>query len=258
MYALCARLDYILKFGGNLLKYLLDASVIASSLEDFKRRYISNPDCILILSDLTLMELEARKKDRWCVVESKKFVSYLIDFFVRDTSSTEICRIESECPTKHIDQDIVKWAKEHNVSILTCDKGMALWCRFYNVNCELLEVHSVATLPFVHENNGSLCLNLRQVPIGCSTFIYSPEKNKIMSSLGSDIMFMTTGNVLLVAQPDQKLCRIDTYIVNADLSISLVGRNLYSSEEDIDTDAHPFHFNLYDKWKKHASKFNLI
>ncbi len=179
--------------------------------------------------------------------------------FVRDTSSTEICLIEDDLnyKDKHIDENLVQYAKSQEMSILTCDKGMALWCSFYNLECELLEIRSVATLPFVHESNGSLYLNLKQIPIGCSTFVYSPEKNKIMSSLGNDYMFITPGNVLLVAQPEQKNCCIQTYFINKDLSISLVGKNLYSSEDDIDVDNNPFHTNLYDKWKKHVVKHNI-
>lgn len=237
-------------------KYLLDASIIASSLEDFKRRFLVQ-DTVLVLSDLTFKELEDRKKDKGCVVESKKFVSFIIDLFVRDTNSTEICLIEDDVSinkNRHIDENLVQYAKQSDMSILTCDKGMALWCRFYNVDCELLEVRSITTLPFIHETNGSLCLNLRKVPIGCSTFVYSPEKNKIMSSLGSDIMFIVPGNVLLVAQSEQGLCKIDTYFISKDLTLNLIGKNLYSSEDDIDTDNNPFHINLFDKWKKHMAK----
>lgn len=238
-------------------KYLLDASIIASSLEDFKRRFVSS-DCTLILSDLTFRELEARKTDRTCEFTSVSFARFLIDLFVRDTSSTEICLIEDEILSKHIDENLVKYAKSQEISVLTCDKGMALWCRFYNVNCELLEIRSVTTLPFIHlSNSGSLCLNLRQVPIGCSTFVYSPTKNKILSCLGNDIMFINPGNILLVAQPEQKMCKIDTYFANKDSSLSLIGKNLYSSEDDIDVDTNPFHINLYDKWKKHISKHNI-
>lgn len=212
------------------------------------------------MSDLSFRELEARKKYKACEYASVSFARFLIDLFVRDTSSTEICLIEDELYTnsKHIDEELVKYAKSQGISILTSDKGMALWCRFYNVECELLEVRSITTLPFVHQSDsGSLTLNLRQVPIGYSTLIYSPEKNKIMSSLGSDILFLIPGNILLVAQPEQKLCCIQTYFVNKDLSLSLIGKNLYSSEEDIDTDINPFHINLYDKWTKHIAKQNI-
>lgn len=261
MYAHRARLDKKLNINGGIIimgeKYLIDASIIASSLEDFKRRFVET-DCTLVLSDLTFRELEPRKKDKKCEFNSVSFVRFLIDLFVKDTFSTEICFIEDEdCKSKHIDEDLVLYAKSQNMSILTCDKGMALWCRFYNVKCELLNIRSVTTLPFIHESNGSLHLNLKQVPIGCSTFVYSPEKNKIMSSLGSDIMFLIPGNILLVAQAEQQMCCIETYFVNKDLSISLVGKNLYSSEEDIDTDTNPFHINLYDKWNKHIAKHNV-
>lgn len=238
-------------------KYLLDTYIIASSFEDFKRRFVET-DCTLVLSDLTFRELESRKKDKKCEFVSVTFARFLIDLFVRDTSSTEVCLIECESNTKHIDEELVKYAVANNMCILTSDKGMALWCRFYNVDYELLEVRSTTTLPFIHENNGTLHLNLKQVPFGCSTFVYSPEKNKIMSSFGNDIMFINPGNVLLVAQPEQKMCRIDTYFTTKDLTLSLIGKNLYSSEDDIDIDNNPFHINLYEKWKKHISKHSNI
>ena len=234
-------------------KYLLDTSIIGSSLEDFKRRFVDT-DCTLVLADLTFRELESRKKDKRCEYDSISFARFLIDLFVRDTSSTEVCLIEDESINKHIDEELVKYAGINNMSILTSDKGMALWCRFYSVECELLEIRSTASFPFIRENNGALQLNLKQVPIGFSTFVYSPEKNKILSSLGSDIMLIAPGNVLLVAQADQKMCRIETFFINTNLSLNLVGKNLYSSEDDIDTDSNPFHYNLYDKWKKHMAK----
>ena len=236
-------------------KYLLDTSIIGSSLDDFKRRFVET-ECTLVLSDLTFRELEPRKKDKRCEYDSVSFARFLIDLFVRDTTSTEVCLIEYESNDKHIDEELVKYAGINNMSILTSDKGMALWCRFYNVDYELLEVRSVTGLPFIHENNGALKLNLKKVPIGFSTFVYSPEKNKIFSASGKDIMFINPGNILLVAQPhgEEKICKVDTYLITKDLTLSLIGKNLYSSEDDIDVDNNPFHINLYDKWKKHMAK----
>ena len=237
------------------IKYLIDTSIIASSLEDFKKRFVET-DCTLVLSDLTFRELEPRKKDKKCDYDSVSFARFLIDLFVKDTTSTEVCLIEHESDSKHIDEALVKYAGANDMCILTSDKGMALWCRFYNVGCELLKVRSAHSLPFVHETNGNLHLNLKQVPIGYSTFIYSPEKNVIFSALGKDIMFINPGNILLVAQPygEEKNCKIDTYLITKDLTLNLIGKNIYSSEEDIDVDNSPFHINLYDKWKKHMSK----
>ena len=141
-------------------KYLIDASVIASSLEDFKRRFQTN-DSILVLTNLTFVELEARKKDDSCNSGTMKFVNHLIDFFVRNTTKTELVFMDDKIiKTKHIDKYLVAYAQEHNMSVLTCDKGMALWCRFYNVDFELLEVKNIAAFSFVKELNNSLYLNL--------------------------------------------------------------------------------------------------
>ena len=238
-------------------KYLLDTSIIASSVEDFKKRFVET-DCILILSDLTFRELESRKKDKKCEYDSRSFVRFLIDLFIRDTTSTEVCLIEYESNDKHIDEELVKYALNNDMAILTCDKGMALWCRFYNVECQFLERRSVTALAFIHEHNGALQLNLKKVPIGCSTFVYSPEKNKILAPSGKDIMFINPGNILLVAQPEQKMCKIDTYVITNDLTLSLIETNVYSSEDDIDVDNSPFHINLYDKWKNHMAKHTNI
>lgn len=237
-------------------KYLIDASIIASSLEDFKRRFVS-PDCTLILSDLSFRELEARKKDRNCEFESKGFVRYLIDLFVRDTSSTEICLIEEELYTKHIDEKLVQYAKSNNISILTCDKGMALWCRFYNVNYILLETRSIANLPFVFEKNGSTFINIfdGSIPKNSSVYVYSPIQNSIISPLDNGIIFLNPGHILLVAHPENSACGIDTYYIDSDKKLALIGKDIYSSESDIETDEKPFHKNLFLKWTKYMSKF---
>lgn len=58
----------------NNKKYLIDASIIASSLEDFKRRFIS-AESTLVLCDLTLKELEDRKKKTAVVLPTQKNLS---------------------------------------------------------------------------------------------------------------------------------------------------------------------------------------
>lgn len=238
-------------------KYLIDASVIASSLEDFKRRFISQ-DNTLVLSDLTFRELEARKKDKGCSEESKKFVRFLIDFFVRDISSSETCYIESETSSKHIDEELVKYAKSNNMSLLTCDKGMALWCRFYGVECTLLESRSITKLPFVIERNNAVYLNLYDgsIPRAHSVYVYSPARNATIPPVDRDLgtIFLNPGYIILVAHPENRVCSIDTYFVNRDRATVLVAKDLYSSEEDIDTDDKPFHKELFRKWKNYVSK----
>jgi len=239
-----------------MTKYLIDASIIASSLEDFKRRFTSSPNCTLILSDLTYKELEARKVDRDCVADTKKFTRFLIDLFVRDVSSTEVCIIENFCIGNHIDEILVGYARDNNMSILTCDKGMALWCRFYNVPCELLETRSTIQLPFVIENNNSLYLNIynNSVPKGYSVFVYQPDKNKIMSPLENGMIFLNPGYILLVAHPENAICGIDTYYVSKEKTLCLISKDIYASEEDIDVDHNPFHLELYQKWISHMKK----
>lgn len=239
----------------QMTKYLIDASIIASSMEDFKRRFCSS-ESILILSDLTFKELEDRIIDRNCMTESRKFVRFLIDLFVRDTTSTEVCVIDSEISSKHIDQELVKYAKDNSLCILTCDKGMALWCRFYNVECKLLEVRSTAKLSFVHENNESVHINLRHVPGGSSTFVYSPEKNKIISATSNDIIFLNPGYIVLVAHhsTENDACNMDTYYVDKELDLNLICKDIYFSEDDIDVEGNPFHLPLYQKWLKHSIK----
>lgn len=233
-----------------MTKYLIDASIIASSLEDFKRRFVSSLTSSLILSDLTYRELELRKVDSGCQPESKQFTRFLIDLFVRDTATTEVCKIENTGTTKHIDENLVKYAKTNDYSILTCDKGMALWCRFYQVDYELLENRSTVDLPFVFENNGSRYMNLfdKSIPRGYRIFVYSPTTNRIVSTLENGVIFLNPGNILLVAHPEKEICGIDTYYVNAEKALNLIAKDFYASEEDIDIEHKPFHFELYQRW----------
>lgn len=240
-------------------KYLIDASVIASSMEEFKRRFL-NPDSTLIMTDLTFGELEARKRDYNCSIDSKKFVRFLIDLFVKDLNSTEVVIIESEdFENKHIDAKLVEFAKENNLSVLTCDKGMALWCRFYDVDCSLLDVRTIATLPFVIEGSESLYLNLfdGSIPQNSSVFVYSPKINKILAPLDDGTVFLNPENIILVAHPkENSICSIDTYCVNSDMTLSLICKNVYSSKEDIYMSDKPFHKALFTKWSSHMKKIN--
>lgn len=242
-------------------KYLIDASVIASSMEDFKRRFL-NSDVILLMTDLTFKELEARKKDYNCSLDSKKFVRFLIDLFVKNLNSTEVIIIEDSGDSDnkhHIDERLVEFSKENNLSVLTCDKGMALWCRFYNVDCSLLDVRTIATLPFVIEGSESLYLNLfnRSIPINSSVFVYSPKINKILAPLEDGTVFLNPENIILVAHSkDNSLCEIDSYCVNSDMTLSLIGKSIYFSEDEIDAAGKPFHKALFTKWSGHMKKIN--
>lgn len=233
-------------------KYLIDASIIASSQEDFQRRFVKS-SITLVMSDLTFKELEARKKDPHCCQESKKFVRFIIDLFIRD-KSTEVCNIPVGT-TKHIDYQLVEYAKDNNISVLTCDKGMALQCRFSAVPYELLETRSVAQLPFVFQNDNSLYLNLydKSIPAGYRVFAYSTVKNKTLPPLENGFIFLNPGNILLVAHPENRVCNIDTYYVNNELNLSLISKNIYASEDNIDDSANPFHKWLYKKWTDHMN-----
>lgn len=235
-----------------MTKYLIDASIIASSQEDFKRRFIS-PDITLILSNLTFVELEARKVDSSCNIDSKRFVRYLIDLFVRD-KSTEICNIKSS--SKHVDCKLVEYAKENNLSIITCDKGMALHCRFLDVPCELLESRVVVELPFVFEKGNALYVNLfdKSISKEYTIFAYSPVTNKTLHPLENGIIFLNPGDILLVAHLENGICGIDTYYINNDVELNLISKNIYSSEEDINVESNPFHKELYKKWISYINR----
>lgn len=240
-------------------KFLIDASIIASSLENFKRSFV-NSDSRLVMTDLTFQELEARKKDYNCTPDSKKFTRFLIDLFVKNLSSTDVVIIENSenSSNKHIDQKLVSFAKENNLSVLTCDKGMALWCRFLKVEYTLLEVKNISTLPFVIEDNESLYINLynMSIPRGFSVFAYSPKTNKILSPLEDGTIFLNSENIILVAHPENGACSIDTYCVNSDMTLSLIGKSVYSSEDDVDVAEKPFHKALFIKWSNYMKKIN--
>lgn len=237
-------------------KFLLDASIIASCLEDFKRRFISS-EHTLVLSDLTFRELEARKKDRNCEFESVGFARFLIDLFVRDTMSTEICIIESEEACKHVDEDLVLYAKDNQMTVLTCDKGMALWCRFYNVAYVLLETRSIVDFPFIKKTSSAVYLNLYDgsIPRGHSIYVYSTLTNRIISPFDKEVgtIYLNPGYLLLVAHSENKACCIDSYYINKDKALNLIEKNFYTSEEDIDDDK-PLHKSMFKKWSIYMSK----
>lgn len=235
-----------------MVKYLIDASIIASSQEDFQRRFVKS-GVTLVMADLTFKEIEARKKDSHCCQESKKFVRFIIDLFIRD-KSTEVCNI-SVGTTKHIDYQLVEYAKDNNMSVLTCDKGMALQCRFSSVPYELLETRSVAQLSFVFQNDNSLYLNLydKSIPSGYRVFAYSPIKNKTLPPLENGLIFLNPGNILLVAHPENGVCQLDTYYVNNDLNFNLISKNIYATEDNIDDSVNPFHKTLYKKWRDYMN-----
>lgn len=234
-------------------KYLIDASVIASSIEDFKRRF-ETPNIVLVLTNLTFIELESKKKGDSCNSGTLKFVNHLIDFFVRNTTTSELAFIDEEIKTKHIDKDLVIYAKEHNMSVLTCDKGMALWCRFYDVNFELLEVKNIAELSFVKEVNNSLRLNLFDGSISDSesVFVYTSLK-KIKKPLENGLIFLNPGDTILLAHPtENNICEIDTYFVDSKNDINLISKDVYASEDEIN-DSKEFHRSLYIKWTKYTA-----
>lgn len=236
-----------------MTKYLIDASIIASSQEDFQRRFVST-DSILVLSNLTFAELEARKVDSHCCIETKKFVRYLIDLFVID-KSTEICTIQSS--SKHIDEKLVEYAKENNMSIITCDKGMALHCRFLEVPFELLESRKVVVdIPFIFQKDNALYVNIydKSIPKGYAVFGYSATSNRTLSPLENGMIFLNPGNILLVAHPENGICGIDTYYINNDVELNLISRNIYSTEDDINVESNPFHKELYKKWISYNKK----
>lgn len=234
-------------------KYLIDASVIASSLEDFKRRF-ETANITLVLTNLTFVELESRKKDDSCNSGTMKFVKHLIDFFVRNTTSTELVFMDEKIKTKHIDKDLVAYAKENNMSVLTCDKGMALWCRFYSVDFELLEVKNIAALSFVKEDNNSLCLNLfdGSIPDGQSVYVYTSLES-LKKPLESGLVYINPGDTILVAHPtENNICEIDTYFVDSKSDINLISKDIYASEDEI-SNSKAFHRSLFIKWTKYTA-----
>ena len=234
-------------------KFLIDASIIGSSLEDFKRNFI-NDNTILIMSDLTFIELEAKKIDSNC---NQKFARFLIDLFVNDLLHTEVSIIKNtETNNKHIDLELVKYAKSNDLSILTCDKGMALWCRFYDVDCNLLTVRKVTSLDFVKEDNSSFYINIFDfsVPKGHTVIVYSPRTNRIAHYLDDGTIFLNSGDVILVAHPKNSACQVDTYSVNPDMSTSLTSVSVYASKEEVELAEKPFHETIYTKWSNYMKK----
>ena len=140
------------------------------------------------------------------------------------------------------------------MSVLTCDKGMALWCRFYSVDFELLEVKNIAALSFVKEDNNSLSLNLfdGSIPDGQSVYVYTSLES-LKKPLDDGLVYINPGDTILLAHPtENNICEIDTYFVDSKSDINLISKDIYTSEDEI-SNSKAFHRGLFIKWTKYRA-----
>lgn len=231
-------------------KYLIDASIIGGSLCDFRDRFCFS-DCILVMSDKTLFELEKAKikGPDDCDKVSRIFVRFLINYFVRNVNETEVFTLETN--TNHIDRDLVDYAKMHNLAIITADKGMALYARIKQIEYVLIEPRFSKEFTLYNNKQGKVYINVFDLDSDDAIFVNStPFKSAdylgdIQIDEGDHILHMHSSN-------SYEICEIDEYIFthNSFELFRTVGFNkkveIYENDEKV-------YSRLFEKWRKHKS-----
>lgn len=230
-------------------KFLLDTSIVGSSFQEFKNKYVSNSNSILCMSNLTFFELEARKIDPQCDLATKSFVRWLIDYFVKEVKKTEVFNLTKKSNDK-VDTVLVDYAKENNLTVITSDKGMALYCRFQSVKCILLEVRFSKDFNFVEYTEDNLRrVNVFNLPPSYAIFINSVIHKSIDEN--GYINLENNDHIIQMHYPfstSAVLCEVDTYLVTNN-SIEYVSTKPFDTEEQVKKD----YYMLYQKWCKNLS-----
>lgn len=235
-------------------KYLIDASIIGGSLCDFRDRFCFS-DCILVMSDKTLFELEkTKKKDLGeCDKVSRIFVRFLIDYFARNVNMTEVFTLDAN--SSHIDRDLVDYARIHNWAIITADKGMALYARIKQVEYVLIEPRYSKEFKFYKHNQGKVFVNVFDLKSDDAIFVNSTQfkspdsYGNIQICEGNHILHMHSSN-------SYGICEVDEYIFthNSFEFFKTVGFNtkteIYENDDKV-------YERLYRRWKKRKSYKNF-
>lgn len=170
----------------------------------------------------------------------------ILDFFANDIDSkyTEVYMSEAK---GHIDRDIVEYAKKHSCEIITADKGMCVWCRFYGVPFERLERKNLKTeLNYIKEYEGNYFVYLREVPFDSSVFVIDPAE-QLKSDRGSARVPIDVGDYILTATLNEEKCLIRKYIVKEE-EIKKVTEEYYSDSCDC------LAKKLYQKWCRYMNR----
>lgn len=231
-------------------KYLIDTSIVGSSLQEFKSKYANNNNSILCMSNLTFFELEARKVDPKCDIPTESFVRWLINYFVKETKKTEVFNLTKDVNDK-VDTVLVNYAKENNLTVITSDKGMALYCRFQSVECILLEVRYSKDFRFVeYADDNSRRVNVFNTPDSYAVFvkgpshISGPDENGYINLENNDRIFQ----MHYPFSTSAILCEVDEYLVTNN-SIDYVSTHPFDTEEQVTKN----NYMLYQKWCKSLS-----
>ena len=228
-------------------KYLIDTSLIGSELTKFKLKFCSG-NSILVMADLTLDEIEGRKVDSGCTLASQIFARFLIDYFISNIDFTETVILPRANANKHIDSFLVDYAKENNLIVLTCDKAMALRCRFQNVDYELLPIRP--ELYFITFENNQPCICLKNILKGTSILVSSDGLTKKFYDLDKNI-YLSEGDTILVASPahESGKCLLQEYLFSSERA-TLISKDIISSEDE--TSNH-LKKDLFFKWSHHMA-----
>lgn len=231
-------------------KYLIDASIIGGSLYNFRKRYCVS-DCILIMSDKTLIELENQKKKDFseCDKASVAFVRFLIDYFVRNVNLTEVFTLETN--SSHIDKDLVNIAQKNNWGIITADKGMALYARIKEVEYVLIESRNSRKFSNYVCLDNKVLINIYDLPAGEAIFVKSypykipDEDGNIEIDEGDTIWHMHSSN-------SSVLCCVDIYVFTHN-NFEYSGTSSFETEFEVMNSDYQ---KLYFKWLKNKN-FNF-
>lgn len=234
-------------------KILMDTSVLGVGdglLEERLLKPAREGTAKIVLLSLTMEEIE-RLHYKEVSASTLYDVRKILDFFAKDKESkyTEVDILEENTSNGHIDKSLVSYAKNNDCCVITADKGMAIWCRFYKVPFEIWErKHMKTELKYVREFRGGYYIYLREIPLGESAFVIDPSE-QIKRDDGYAHIPIDIGDFILTAKLKNDNCYITRYIVEEG-RISKVSEKIYSKELDEITQ------KLYSKWCEHVKKYD--
>ena len=238
-------------------KYLIDASIVCGSLSDFRDRFCFS-DSILIMSDKTLFELEkVKKKDlEECDNVSRIFVRFLIDYFARNVNLTEVFTLETRANQNHIDYDLVDYARMQNWSVITAEKGMALYARMKHVEYVLIEPRYFKEFKLYNNKQGKVLVNVYDLNSDDTVFVSvnsthfkSPNfDGNIQVDEGNHVFHMHSSKLYGICEVDEYIFTHNNFELFKTVGFNTKSEIFENSEEDYE--------RIFNKWEKNKSYSN--
>lgn len=236
-------------------KYLIDASIIGGSLCDFRDRFCFS-DCILVMSDKTLFELEKVKikgPDE-CDKFSRIFIRFLIDYFVRNVNETEVFTLETK--TNHIDRDLVDYAKMHNLAIITADKGMALYARMKQVEYVLIEPRYFKEFKLYNNKQGKVLINVYDLNSDDTVFVSVNSTHFKSPDLDGNIQIDEGNHVFhMHSSKSYGICEVDEYIFTHN-NFEIFKTVGFNTKSEIFENKEEDYEKIFNKWEKNKAYSN--